>query len=520
MTYYLKYRSQSLEDLDSTEVRDSLKKIVASGNIPHAFLLTGPKGIGKTSAARILAKIVNCEKPKKNAEPCNVCEQCKSITRGDNLDVYELDAASHRGIDDIRQLRDGVKLAPTRANKKVYIIDEAHMLTTEALNALLKTLEEPPAHVIFILATTNPEKLIETIKSRTVIINFSKAKSEELVRALTRIVTQEKLKVDEKVLELIAKYADGSFREAVKTLELLVANEVELKEEFVSGFLFTRNVLDVNYLIDLIIKRDVKSLLSEVDKCVSTGVEVKIIIKVLLERFRSALRSKFAINGEDIGKLSRSELIQLIKLLNTANNGTSNSAIEEIPLELTFIEWCEDKIKDNETKTEPELKQNVKPDFRETLAGGKIKETENGKIAGEKVIENKVEVSSANGGKIENVWDEILFKVRPINASTEALLRAAKPLSFDGKKLTLGVYYKFHKERLESNPHRDILESTVAEIIGLPIRLECTLTEPPIKNKVIETIKTEPVTVTNTDSILTEAEDEEIIKIAKDIFGN
>ncbi|MBU2036468.1 DNA polymerase III subunit gamma/tau, partial [Patescibacteria group bacterium] len=166
-TYYLKYRPQTIEQLDIKEIRESLSKILKSGKIPHAFLFSGPKGTGKTSAARILAKIVNCEKPKVKGVPCNKCDQCKSITNGNNIDVIELDAASNRGIDDIRALREAVKLSAAKAQKKVYIIDEAHMLTLEASNALLKTLEEPPSHVIFILATTNPEKLIGTIRSRT-----------------------------------------------------------------------------------------------------------------------------------------------------------------------------------------------------------------------------------------------------------------------------------------------------------------------------------------------------------------
>jgi len=146
MTLYLKYRSQTLDELDLKDVRELLKKIISSGNIPHAFIFTGPKGSGKTSAARILAKVINCERrnsknPPAGGEPCNECDQCISISKGENFDVIELDAASHRGIDDIRALRDAVKLASARAKKKVYIIDEAHMLTVEASNALLKTLE-------------------------------------------------------------------------------------------------------------------------------------------------------------------------------------------------------------------------------------------------------------------------------------------------------------------------------------------------------------------------------------------
>ena len=187
MTLFLKYRPKNLDEIDERDVSESLKKIISQKSFPHAFLFAGPKGTGKTSAARILAKIINCTNLE-GVDPCGKCEQCVSIEKGNNLDVIELDAASHRGIDDVRILRDAVKLAPVAAKKKIYIIDEAHMLTTEASNALLKTLEEPPDHVVFILATTNPEKLIDTIRSRTTYIPFRKANPEEILVSLKRVV--------------------------------------------------------------------------------------------------------------------------------------------------------------------------------------------------------------------------------------------------------------------------------------------------------------------------------------------
>src|SRR5260221_3257151 len=197
MTLYLKYRPQIIDELDLTQVRDTLKKIIASGEIPHGFLFSGPKGTGKTSSARILAKVINCENLPAGGEPCNNCEACLSIIKGTNIDVIELDAASNRGIDDVRSLKETIMLAPSASKKKGYIIDEAHMLTTEAANALLKTLEEPPAHVIFILATTNPEKLPGTVRSRLVNVAFQKASHEEIKRQISRVAKGEKLKIEE-----------------------------------------------------------------------------------------------------------------------------------------------------------------------------------------------------------------------------------------------------------------------------------------------------------------------------------
>lgn len=187
MSLYLKYRPQKISDLDLDSVRETLSKMVESGKIPQALLFAGPRGTGKTSAARILAKVLNCEENlEKIKEPCNRCGQCTSITNGSNIDVIEIDAASHRGIDDVRALIESAKLAPARARNRVYIIDEAHMLTLEASNALLKTLEEPPSNAYFILATTEPEKLIPTIRSRTTIVNFKKASKKEIIFSLEK----------------------------------------------------------------------------------------------------------------------------------------------------------------------------------------------------------------------------------------------------------------------------------------------------------------------------------------------
>src|SRR3989344_285859 len=199
---------KKLNELDSAVIRDRLLRIFSTSQIPHAFLFSGPKGTGKTSAARIIAKVLNCEKRNKSSkaqpEPCNLCENCKAITQGSYLDVFEIDAASNRGIDEIRELKERIRLAPFAQGFKIYIIDEVHMLTTEAFNALLKTLEDPPAHAIFILATTESAKLPDTIVSRCVRIDFSKATEDELMHSLIRVCHGEKLSVAYAVLTLIA----------------------------------------------------------------------------------------------------------------------------------------------------------------------------------------------------------------------------------------------------------------------------------------------------------------------------
>src|SRR3990167_6546855 len=239
IAFYLKYRPQTLDDLaGQIQIKESLKVAFTSGKLSHAYLFAGPRGTGKTSTARILAKMVNCRKSDVRNQksdtkiPCNECDVCLSITDGSNLDLIEIDAASNRGIDDIRTLRESIKLAPSGSKKKVYIVDEAHMLTTEAFNALLKTLEEPPLHTLFILATTDPEKIPQTILSRVTRLDFKLASQVEILEALKVVAEGEKIKIEDAALKLIAKKAGGSFRDAVKYLDQLgsLGKEIKVKD--------------------------------------------------------------------------------------------------------------------------------------------------------------------------------------------------------------------------------------------------------------------------------------------------
>jgi len=491
MTFYLKYRPQTLEELDLTSVRESLKKLVAAGNLPHAFLFSGPKGTGKTSAARIIAKIINCESKK---TPCGKCGQCKSISKGTNIDVIEIDAASHRGIDDIRILKEVANLAPARAKKKVYIIDEAHMLTTEASNALLKTLEEPPSHVMFILATTNPEKLIATIRSRATNIIFKKATPEEIVRSLQRVAKGEKIKIADASLKIIAKAANGSFRDAVKILDQLVAEKIPLEPEAIEKFSLAIGVNKIEEFLSLLAKKEVKKALYEIERSVSLGTAVDNLLAELLTRLRLGILAKVGVGEDDLPAFSKNELVELIELFSKAAGELRDCPIEQLPVELAVIKWCKDApaVEEKKQLIESEVqKRQVQP------------------------LKEKVSAIT------DDIWKSILAHVRPINTSIEALLRAAKPIAFDGRVLTLGVYYRFHKERLEEGSHRRVLEEVVAEVLGNPIRILCTLTEPPQKAVPVEPAPESATSVlTPSDGVLTEGEDKDIIKIAEEIFGN
>lgn len=361
MVLYRKYRPQQLADLDSESLRTSLNTILSSSYSPHAFLFSGPKGTGKTSAARIVAKILNCEKRKNsgsdlegakgltlnsNIEPCNVCESCLSITAGRHLDIIEIDAASNRGIDEIRELREKIKLAPVSAKFKVYIIDEVHMLTTEAFNALLKTLEEPPPHAVFILATTEPDKLLPTIISRCIRINFQKATVEEVKHSLKRVLGGEKLEVGEDVLSVIAQSSDGSFRDGTKLLEQALA-EGKLTLEGIT-VLIGRDMTMVTAFMKLLSAKETKTILSEIENYVQKGVNIRFFVEDSVKLFHDLLLAGYNINEANVpeelkGLFQKDELIGLIKLFSRVYTELRNTSLPHLPLEVAAVEWCEGK---------------------------------------------------------------------------------------------------------------------------------------------------------------------------------
>ncbi|OGK40525.1 DNA polymerase III, subunit gamma and tau [Candidatus Roizmanbacteria bacterium RIFCSPLOWO2_01_FULL_35_13] len=333
--FYLKYRPKTIEELDNIKVKEVIKKILSSGSFPHAFLFIGQKGTGKTSTARIFAKAVNCLK-NKNSEPCNSCKNCLSIDTFSSPDVIELDAASNRGIEDVRNLIKESSFYPMANKYRVYIIDEAHMITNDAFNALLKTLEEPPESVIFILATTNQEKIPKTIHSRCLLVNFGTAKRTEILSMLKKIVKKEKINIDDQLLSLIAKHSDHSFRDATKILEELVTQK---KLKFEEGRQFL-GLLHENFFAALQ-KKELKGILSWLEEFTQAGGNTKNLIEQLLEELHIALLTKSGVKTEDETNISLEikDIIILMKLLTEAYNNLKISPIESLPLEIAIVEY-------------------------------------------------------------------------------------------------------------------------------------------------------------------------------------
>ncbi|HYM51432.1 MAG TPA: DNA polymerase III subunit gamma/tau [Candidatus Limnocylindrales bacterium] len=289
---YRKYRSQTFADLVGQDASSrALQGAIVSGRVAHAYLFSGSRGTGKTSAARLLAKALNCTgRPRDSAEPCNECQSCLEMTAGSALDLIEIDAASNRGIDEIRDLREKVNLSPALGPFKVYIIDEAHMLTEPAFNALLKTLEEPPAHVVFVLCTTDAQKIPLTVIGRCQQFVFRRHSEEQIVSRLTHIARSEKVQVDPEAMQLIARTAQGSMRDAVGLLDQLVPLAVgPISLESARALLGIADPRLLDGLLDDVLAGRAAEALDELNRVYAAGAELRQVVRGLMEGCRDRL---------------------------------------------------------------------------------------------------------------------------------------------------------------------------------------------------------------------------------------
>ena len=354
---YRRWRSQTFDEVVGQEhVTQTLRNALRDGRMTHAYLFTGPRGTGKTSTARLLAKAVNCENPDLGQRPCNACAICQAITGGALLDLIEIDAASNRGIDEIRDLRDKVHFSPSQARFKVYVIDEVHMLTPEAFNALLKTLEEPPPHVIFVLATTEPHKIPDTVLSRCQRFDFRRIPTYKIVERLSYILEQESRAAEPAALEMIARSAEGGMRDAISLMDQLLSYGGDvITEQQVQAVRGTISGQAISQLVDFLAAGDAASGLGLINQMAEEGIDLRQLALQLVAYLRTVLVSR--VGGQQaraiLVDLSETQLAAVqaqgqqlepealtaaVRLLNQASYEMRDAAQPQLALELAWLD--------------------------------------------------------------------------------------------------------------------------------------------------------------------------------------
>ena len=468
MVFYRKYRPQKFADIVGQEhVTQTLSNALANLCFGHAYLFAGPKGSGKTTIARILAKALNCtgrKLAKDSFEPCNRCLSCKEITLGKSLDLIEIDAASNRGIDEARAIREKIRFAPTSSVYKVYIIDEVHMLTKEAFNAFLKTLEEPPKHAIFIMATTEPQKVLPTILSRVQRFDFHKATAEEIKKLLDKISRQENIKIDEDSIKLLAQLSFGSYRDALSLLEQVssfrqtAASKITLEQvQTILGLAQEKSIFD---FLELLSEKNRQKIFKLLDQLHWQGIDFENFTLKTIELLRKI--ALFKIGQDQLFDLTKEQQQQAKEL-------APKFSLDELYHFIGKFSESIPKIKAAHLPTLP-LEMIV---FEMTLASDvqlpaveEKKEETAIKASGSQKPQAKKQFSS-------NLWPRIIQEARSYNNSLAALLRDAAIAGEKEGTIILAFKFKFHAEMVSGKKNTQMVEEIIAKITGSQYKVSC-----------------------------------------------
>jgi len=503
---YRKWRPQTFEDvIGQKHITQTLINAISLNRISHAYIFSGPRGVGKTTTARILAKSLNCEKGP-TPHPCNKCKRCIRITDGYSMDVMEIDGASNNGVDSIRELRNKVNFAPAEGRYKIYIIDEVHMLSQGAFNALLKTLEEPPLHVIFIFATTDPHKIPSTILSRCQWFNFRRISLADIVTKLKMIVKDEKLNIDDKTLNIIARSSTGSMRDAESALDQIIAYcGKEITSQSVREVLGIIKEEVFFEFLEAIIKNDTLKGIEIVNRTSDLGEDASQFIKNLMEYVHNLslvkichkeilnLKGIFTEDREHL--LKQSKTIKLEKLFNIVNylaEAEKKMRYTHHPwilLEMLVIKFTAGENyslkKVEEKKDEYFLDFSTKKDVSESGKKNAVTRTE---VPPKKKIQDKSKSkkdSSIQGKEVatdldfNQAWTKILNKIKKTKMAVYSFIIANNLITIENNKLIIGFNkeYTFHKESLEKKNNKILLQDLIKEETGRVLAIECIIND-------------------------------------------
>jgi DNA polymerase-3 subunit gamma/tau len=510
LALYRKYRPQKWEDLTGqNHIKVTLQHEIESGKVSHAYLFTGPRGIGKTTTARLLAKAVNCENRKEGtSEPCNKCDSCLESTLGNDLDILEIDAASHTGVDNVRDnIIANARFTPAKRKFKVFIIDEVHMLSIAAFNALLKILEEPPTHAIFILATTEIHKVPATIISRCQRFDFKKVNADDLLARLAWMCQQENVKVSKDVLIEISRHSEGSLRDAESLLgQILALGEKEITSEEASLVLPHSNYNLVFDLVSQLVYKNVETSITLVNKLADEGVDlvkfsddlIEFLRKIMLGKISGSLKS-FAFDLDEnmekaildlAQKFSVGDLVRLINIIASKRLEIKSAVIPQLPLEIGIIEYCQREGNENQkgkddgaglsggggdlgikkAPSAPKAPEDKAKDVKTSDVSNVTLKNENSGAKARNVKEISLTLD-----ELKSKWHNFLVKLQDTNASLVFILKVSEPLELKGNLLKIGFKYAFHQQRVKQSKVLESFEKNLLDFFGEEILVETCL---------------------------------------------
>jgi DNA polymerase-3 subunit gamma/tau len=494
MTYQvmaLKWRPKLFEEIIGQDhVTTTLQNAIRSGRIGHAYLFSGPRGVGKTTTARILAKSLNCQQGPLPT-PCNQCSLCQEITSGTSMDVLEIDGASNTGVDNIRNLRETIKYSPTQGRYKIYIIDEVHMLSESAFNALLKTLEEPPSHVIFIFATTRPQKIPLTILSRCQRFDFRRISIQHIVDRLSYIAEQEKIHVESGALSLIAKKADGSLRDGQSLLDQVISyGGQQINEEHVSKALGLASRDLFFQLIDIVCEQNSKKGLELVAGVEKQGWDMEEFVNGLLDHLRYLLLAKTAPESPELmdladadrekyikqgAEIEEEDLLRMIAVVSDTANALRYSSRPRFLLEMMVVKLTKMEATVHLKELMNDLNRVLGEESREPPQMETPEQTVKEKPTGNRSVSPQAELN----GETQELWTQMLTRVRERKTSLGAILQHGQLAELQDQSLTI-VFPKscnFHLVQAEKKKNREVIEGEASTILGKDMRVKFTMAD-------------------------------------------
>jgi len=494
-TFSLKYRPQTFDQIVGQDhVATTLKNAVAENRVAHGYLFAGPRGTGKTSTARVLAKALNCEKGP-TPDPCCECDMCTAIAQGHAMDVIEIDAASNRGIDDIRELREKVPYAPTQARCKMYILDEAHMLTTDASNALLKTLEEPPEHAYFVLATTEPHKILPTIQSRCQSFEFRPIPLALLVDTLRRIAQAEDIGADEAALGAIARAANGSLRDAQSIFDQVIAySPDEVTAEVVNSVLGLTDAELLGQIADVIAGFDLEGCFAAVDEVVASGKDISQLLDDLALYFRDLLRLSLSATppawmqvaearrermSAAAEKMSPARLSAVIQRLGDAAKELRESSQHALLLELTLAQLTAQPGQESASAQPAASTAEAPPAQRRTEAPPPSQPEPEAQVEAAPPADEISPGQPLDAELVQAHWPRVSQALRELgHVSAVAFMADAEPTGYEEDELTVSfpASCEFHRNQVDGR-YRSLFEEALERVYKRPLNLTCVLAE-------------------------------------------